>query len=66
MADAAEDPHYAARAAVVGVPDAELGEVLMTAPVPRMSETPGRIAHAGRALGADDAAVLGPPTRAPG
>ncbi len=58
MADAAEDPHYAARAAVVAVPDAELGEVLMTAPVPRMSATPGRIAHAGRALGADDADVL--------
>ncbi len=59
MADAASDPHYAARDAIVGVPDAELGEVLMTAPVPRMSATPGRIAHAGRALGADDVAVLG-------
>lgn len=59
MADAASDPHYAAREAIVGVPDAELGEVLMTAPVPRMSATPGRIAHAGRALGADDVAVLG-------
>jgi crotonobetainyl-CoA:carnitine CoA-transferase CaiB-like acyl-CoA transferase len=59
MADAAVDPHYAAREAIVGVPDAELGEVLMSAPVPRMSATPGRIAHAGRALGADDATVLG-------
>jgi crotonobetainyl-CoA:carnitine CoA-transferase CaiB-like acyl-CoA transferase len=59
MADAAVDPHYAARGAVVAVPDDELGEVLMTAPVPRMSATPGRIAHAGRALGADDVAVLG-------
>lgn len=58
MADAARDPHYEARAAVVAVPDAELGEVLMTAPVPRMSATPGRIAHAGRALGADDDALL--------
>ncbi|HEU4702939.1 MAG TPA: CoA transferase [Conexibacter sp.] len=59
MADAAEDPHYAAREAVVAVPDEQLGEVLMTGPVPRMSATPGRIAHAGRALGADDDAVLG-------
>ena len=59
MADAASDPHYAAREAIVAVPDDELGEVLMTAPVPRMSATPGRIAHAGRALGADDAVVLG-------
>lgn len=59
MADAAVDPHYAARGAVIAVSDEELGEVLMTAPVPRMSATPGRIAHAGRALGADDVAVLG-------
>jgi crotonobetainyl-CoA:carnitine CoA-transferase CaiB-like acyl-CoA transferase len=59
MADAASDPHYAARDAIVAVPDEALGEVLMTAPVPRMSATPGRIAHAGRALGADDATVLG-------
>ena len=59
MAAAASDPHYAARETVVAVPDDELGEVLMTAPVPRLSATPGRIAHAGRALGADDAAVLG-------
>lgn len=58
MADAAQDPHYAARDAVVPVADPELGHVLMTAPVPRMSATPGRIAHAGRALGADDATVL--------
>ena len=59
MADAAEDPHWAARGTVVAVPDDELGEVLMTGPVPRMSATPGRIAHAGRALGADDDAPLG-------
>jgi crotonobetainyl-CoA:carnitine CoA-transferase CaiB-like acyl-CoA transferase len=54
MADAASDPHYAARGTIVAVPDDELGEVLMTAPVPRMSETPGRIAHAGCAAGATD------------
>ncbi|MGB2711656.1 MAG: CoA transferase, partial [Conexibacter sp.] len=59
MADAAADPQYAARGSIVAVPDAALGEVLMTAPVPRMSATPGRIAHTGRALGADDETVLG-------
>jgi crotonobetainyl-CoA:carnitine CoA-transferase CaiB-like acyl-CoA transferase len=59
LADAAEDPHYEARAAMVAVPDEELGEVVMTAPVPRMSVTPGRISHPGRALGADDDVVLG-------
>ena len=50
MVDAATDAHYAAREAVVPVPDEELGEVFLTAPVPRLSATPGRIAHAGRAL----------------
>jgi formyl-CoA transferase len=59
MADAAADPHYAAREAIVAVPDVQLGEVMMTAPVPRMSATPGRIAHAGRGIGADDGSVLG-------
>ncbi len=50
MADAAADPHYAARETVVAVPDEELGQVFMTAPVPRMSATPGRISHAGEGL----------------
>lgn len=47
MADAAVDPHYQARETIVAIPDEELGEVLMPAPVPRMSATPGRIAHPG-------------------
>ena len=59
MAGAAEDPHYRARDAVIGVPDEVLGEVMMTAPVPRMSVTPGRIRHSGRPMGADDDALLG-------
>jgi crotonobetainyl-CoA:carnitine CoA-transferase CaiB-like acyl-CoA transferase len=58
MADAVADPQYASRHTIVSVPDDQLGEVLMTAPVPRMSATPGRIAHAGRALGADDETIL--------
>jgi crotonobetainyl-CoA:carnitine CoA-transferase CaiB-like acyl-CoA transferase len=59
LADAAADPHYEARGSLVGVPDEQLGEVLMTAPVPRMSATPGRIEHTGRELGADNDAILG-------
>lgn len=59
MADAALDPHYAARAAVATVPDERLGEVYMTSPVPRLSATPGRIAHTGRMLGADNESILG-------
>lgn len=62
MADAAEDPHYEARETVVPVPDEELGEVFMPAPVPRFSATPGRIAHAGRPIGADDALLRGEET----
>jgi len=58
MADACDDAHYRARGSLAEVPDAQLGAVTMTAPVPRMSATPGRIAHAGGALGADTDAVL--------
>ena len=36
-----------ARDSMVRVPDAELGDVAMAAPVPRFSVTPGRIKHAG-------------------
>lgn len=59
MADAAIDPHYAARESVVAVSDEDLGEVFMTAPVPRFSATPGRIAHAGRPPGGNGDAVPG-------
>ncbi len=58
MADACADEHYRARGSIAEVADAELGAVAMTAPVPRMSATPGRIAHTGPALGADTDAVL--------
>lgn len=58
MADTFEDPHYRARGSIASVPDEELDEVAMTAPVPRMSATPGRIAHTGRPLGHDTDKVL--------
>jgi crotonobetainyl-CoA:carnitine CoA-transferase CaiB-like acyl-CoA transferase len=41
------------------VDDADLGSVTVQAPVAVLSDTPGRIAHLGRALGADNAAVYG-------
>ena len=50
-ADIADDPHYAARANLTTVPDDELGDLVMPAAMPAMSATPGRIAHAGPALG---------------
>jgi hypothetical protein len=40
------------------VPDDALGTVTMQAPVPRLSASPGRIAHTGRSLGADTRDVL--------
>ena len=58
MADIFGDPHYAARGAIVRAPDDDLGEVAMAAPVPRLSETPGAIRHAGRRVGQDTRRVL--------
>ena len=50
-ADIAEDPHYAARSNLATVEDEELGDLVMPAPMPSMSETPGRITHPGPELG---------------
>lgn len=57
-ADIAEDPHFAARANLARIADAELGEVVMPGVVPRLAGTPGRIAHAGPAIGAHNAEIL--------
>ena len=43
---------------LIEVDDDELGSVTMTAPVVRLSRTPGEIRFAGRHLGADTRAVL--------
>ncbi len=58
MADIFGDPHYAARGAIAQAPDDELGEVAMAAPVPRLSQTPGAIRHAGHRVGQDTRRVL--------
>jgi crotonobetainyl-CoA:carnitine CoA-transferase CaiB-like acyl-CoA transferase len=52
------DPHVVARATLVEVDDEELGSVVMPAPVPRFSLTPGRISHTGPELGRDTDDVL--------
>jgi crotonobetainyl-CoA:carnitine CoA-transferase CaiB-like acyl-CoA transferase len=52
------DPHMVAVEAIRAVPDAELGRVLMSNVVARLSQTPGEIRWTGRAHGADTAAVL--------
>lgn len=53
-----EDPQYAARGNLVSIEDERAGELTLPAVCPRLSETPGAIRWAGRALGADNAAVL--------
>jgi crotonobetainyl-CoA:carnitine CoA-transferase CaiB-like acyl-CoA transferase len=57
--DIAEDPHYAARENIVDIPDAEIGSVRMPAPLPKLKGTPGRISHAGPALGAHTKEIYG-------
>ncbi|OYU33683.1 CoA transferase [Novosphingobium sp. PASSN1] len=52
------DPQYAARENLVRVDDERAGELILPAVCPRLSETPGSIRWAGRALGADSAAIL--------
>ena len=58
-ADIAQDPQFIAREAIVTVPDSELGPVKMQCVVPRFSETPGAVRHAGPAVGEHNAEVYG-------
>ena len=53
------DEHLRERGTYVRVDDADLGPVTVQAPVAQLSETPGRIDHLGRALGADNETVYG-------
>jgi crotonobetainyl-CoA:carnitine CoA-transferase CaiB-like acyl-CoA transferase len=53
IADIFEDPQYAARENLLRVQDPRVGEVVLPASVPRLSETPAQFKHAGPALGAD-------------
>jgi crotonobetainyl-CoA:carnitine CoA-transferase CaiB-like acyl-CoA transferase len=53
------DEHLQARGSFVTVEDPDFGPMTVHAPVVQMSETPGEVAHLGRALGADNDAVYG-------
>jgi crotonobetainyl-CoA:carnitine CoA-transferase CaiB-like acyl-CoA transferase len=57
IADILGDPHFKARGTFVEVPDPDLGAVTMSAPTPRLTETPGAIRWAGPALGAHNREV---------
>jgi crotonobetainyl-CoA:carnitine CoA-transferase CaiB-like acyl-CoA transferase len=53
------DEHLQARGSYTRVTDPDLGAVTVQAPVAVLTETPGRIEHLGRALGADNDNVWG-------
>ncbi len=53
------DEHLQARGTFVRVDDPDLGPMTVQAPVAVLTETPGRITHLGRGLGADNEAVFG-------
>ena len=52
------DMQYRARGTIVRVADEELDDVVLPEVQPRLSETPGRVRHAGRPLGAANREVL--------
>jgi crotonobetainyl-CoA:carnitine CoA-transferase CaiB-like acyl-CoA transferase len=54
-----EDEHLRARGTYVTVDDPDFGPVTVQAPVAQLTDTPGRIDHLGRALGADNDEVYG-------
>jgi len=54
-----EDPHYAARHNIVGVPDQDFGTVRMQSVVPKFLGTPGHVRHSGGRLGQDNDEVYG-------
>ena len=58
--DMLADPHFAAREALVTIPDEELGEVTMQGVFPKLSATPGSVRRpAPLRVGQDTADVLG-------
>ena len=57
IADIAADPHFRGRGTIVSAQDDDYGEVMMAAPIPRLSETPGSIRSLGPALGSANEAI---------
>jgi len=53
-----EDPHYQARETITSVPDRERGTIRMQNVVGKFSATPGKIRHAGPALGEHNQEIL--------
>ena len=58
MADIFADPHYRAREMLIDVPVDGLGTFTQPGVIPKLSLTPGRVTHAGLAMGAHTDEVL--------
>ncbi len=56
--DIVSDPQYLARETITRVPHPKLGSILMQNTIPRLTETPGRIDHAGLELGENNREVF--------
>ena len=54
-----EDPHYQARENILEIDDPELGHTKMLGVVPKFSETPGSVEHAGPTLGEHNVQIYG-------
>ena len=54
-----DDPHYRERDDILEIDDPELGPTKMLGVVPKFSQTPGAVRHAGPALGQHNAEVYG-------
>jgi len=54
-----DDPHYQAREDIIEIDDPELGRTRMLGVVPKFSDTPGSVEHAGPTVGQHNEAVYG-------
>ena len=54
-----EDPHYQAREDIIEIDDPELGHTRMLGVVPKFSDTPGAVEHAGPTVGEHNAVIYG-------
>lgn len=58
LEDLFQDEHIAARDALVSMMDPNLGRIRTSAPVPKLSRTPGSVRWSGKHMGADNESVL--------
>ena len=53
------DPHYQAREDIIDIDDPQLGKTKMLGVVPKFSETPGSVEHAGPTIGEHNRLIYG-------